>query len=109
MAWYAAKCLFLHRDLSRRQGRPCYEERITLVRAAGERAAVRKGEAEARRYARAVGKAAYLGFISVFALSEKTLKDGTELYSILRSIDLPGKDFLARHYDDGTFHARALR
>jgi hypothetical protein len=72
------------------------------------RAAVRKGEAEARRYARGLGKTAYLGFIDVFILSEQSLKDGTEVYSILRSIELPTDEFITRHYDDGTFHARAL-
>jgi hypothetical protein len=98
--------VFLHRDYSRRQKLPCYEERITLVRAGTFNEAIRKGEAEAKRYAGKHGECEYLGFIDVFALFDITVKEGSEVYSVMRSIRLSKKEFIGRHYDDGTFHSQ---
>jgi uncharacterized protein DUF4288 len=104
--WYGAKCLFLHKDLTKSQRTPCYEERITLIRARSFTEAVRKGETEAKRYAKGTGRVEYLGFISVFHLFDSKVGDGTEVFSIMRSISLSKKAFIDRHYDDGTFHSR---
>jgi len=104
--WYSAKCLFLHKDLSRRQKKPCYEERITLIHARTFDEAIRKGEAEAKRYAKGLGKVEYLGFITVFHLFDSKIEDGSEIYSILRSVRLRSTEFINRHYDDGTFHCK---
>ena len=111
VVWYSAKCLFLHRAISRRQKKPCYEERITLIRARNFREAIRKGESEARRYARGPGPGEmdYLGFITVYKLFDKAMRDGAEVYSILRSIKGPQEKFITRYYDDGTFHCRSAR
>ncbi len=105
-AWYGAKCLFHHRDLTKRNKKPTYEERITIVRARSYPEAVRKGEAEARNYARCLGKVDYLGFISVFEMFAKAMKDGAEVYSIIRSINVPPETFITRYYDDGTFRTQ---
>jgi len=107
--WYSAKCLFLHRDFSKRQKKPCSEERITLVRARSFAEAIRKGESEARRYAKPPLSVEYLGFITVYELFDKVMRDGAEVYSILRSIKVPKARFITRYYDDGTFHCRMTR
>lgn len=107
--WYAAKALFLHLELGKRSGLPCYEERITLVRARSEAEALRKGETEARRYARSLDGTKYLGFITIYHLYDTVVRDGTEIYSIMRSLPLSPREFVDVHYDDGTFHARTLR
>jgi hypothetical protein len=104
--WFSAKCLFQHRDLSRQQKKPCYEERITLVRARSFSEALRRGESEARRYSKGLGTVDYLGFITVYKLFESRMKDGAEVYSVLRSIKVPKKTFITRYYDDGTFHCQ---
>ncbi len=107
--WYAAKALFQHLDLGKRSGLPCYEERITLVRDGSGAEALRKGEAEARRYARSLGAARYLGFITIYHLFDTVVRDGAEIYSILRSLPLSPREFVDVHYADGTFHARTPR
>ena len=104
--WYSAKCIFLHKGFSGSQKKPCYEERITLIRARSFKEAIRKGETEAKRYARTNGEVDYLGFITVFNLFDTKVGDGTEVFSIMRSIRLSKKAFIDRHYDDGTFHSR---
>jgi hypothetical protein len=106
--WYSAKCIFLHKDISRRQKKPCYEERITLVRARTFKEAIRRGESEAKRYAKSLPQVEYLGFVTVFQLFGSKVGDGTEIYSILRSIRVPKAAFVTRYYDDGTFHARTV-
>jgi hypothetical protein len=105
--WYGAKCLFLHRGESKQNSIPCYEERITLVKARGFEGSVRKGEAEAKRYA-AANDCDYLGFIEVFNLFERRIGDGSEVFSIMRSIRLSKKQFIDKFYDDGTFHDLTL-
>ena len=106
-AWYSAKSLFHHRDLSKRNRNPAYEERITLVRARSFAEALRKGEAEARRYARVFESTDYLGFTSVFQLFASRLKDGTEIYSVMRTLKVSRERFVTRYHDDGTFHTRS--
>jgi uncharacterized protein DUF4288 len=102
--WYGAKCLFLHGRQSRVSKIPCYEERITLIRARSFEGAIRKAEAEARRYAAGLGECEYLGFVEVFHLFDRQVKEGSEVFSIMRSIRLPKRKFIDRFYDDGTFH-----
>jgi Domain of unknown function (DUF4288) len=102
--WYAARCLYEHRDISKRNGIPCYEERVVVFRARSFKEAIRKGETEARRYGRRGSGTAYLGFIDVFHLFASALKDGTEVFSIMRSKEMPTARFIKTFYDDGSFH-----
>ncbi len=104
--WYGAKCVFLHHDLTKRNGRPCYEERITLVKAGSFAAAIAKAEKGARSYAASLGSTEYLGFVDVFHVFESKITEGVEVYSIMRSKRLSKKAFIDRYYDDGSFHSR---
>ena len=102
--WFSAKCVFLHKGIKRKM--PCYEERITLVRARSFKEALRKGEAEAERYAGSLEGTEYLGFISVYNLFDSRIADGTELYSVMQSIRLSKRDYLRRYTTGGRFHER---
>src|SRR5262245_38685144 len=102
--WYAAKCIFLHGGISQPKKKACYEERITLIRARGFKEALRKGEAEARRYAKSLQGTEYLGFISVYHLFDSKIGDGTEIYSVMQSIRLSRRDYLRRYTSGGRFH-----
>jgi hypothetical protein len=101
--WYAARCVFEHRDLSRLEGTPCYEERIVVFRARSFREALRKGESEARGYCQDAVECRYLGFIEVFHLFEPALKEGAEVFSVMRSKAMSKAKFIKTYYDDGSF------
>ena len=51
MIWYGAKTIFAHDDIAARQLKPCYEERVVLLRAEDDDDALRLAEpfAEVRR------------------------------------------------------------
>ncbi len=106
MIWYGAKTIYAHDDIAARQLKPCYEERVVLLRAKDDDDALRRAEEEAARYARPGGPARYLGYANVFRLADSEVDVGTEVFSIMRSIVVSEKDFLDRYYDDGTFHTR---
>ncbi len=102
--WYAARCVFRYADL-RVRGRAVYEERIVLLRAAGFRQALRRAEAEARRYAHD-SKAEYVGFAEVFQLDAAEVGDGTEVFSLMRHSRLTPDRYVARFFDTGAEHRR---
>lgn len=102
--WYGAKSVFAHDDISARQGRPCFEERVVLLRARDEEDAIHLAEEEAEAYASASTR--YLGYVNVFRISDPSISDRTEVFSIMRSMDLSDKDYLDRYYDDGSFRTR---
>jgi hypothetical protein len=58
------------------------------------------------RYAPAGGSARYLGYANVFRLSDAQVSAGTEVFSIIRSIDLAERDFIDRYDDQESFHTR---
>lgn len=105
--WYAVRCVFLHPDLRGEKGRKhVYEERIILVRAGSDREALRKGEREAREYSKGLGKVRRLEFVETFHLFGKAIREGTEVFSLMRSSNLDGPRFLERYFDDGSEHRR---
>ena len=106
LIWYGAKTIFAHDDIAARQGKPCYEERVVLLQAEDDDQALLRAEEEAARYAPPGGPCRYLGYANVFQMSDAHVSAGTEVFSIMRSIDLPERRFLDRYYDDGSFHTR---
>jgi hypothetical protein len=106
--WYAARCLFEHGEFSKRDRLPCYEERIVVFRARSFGEAIRKAEKEAKEYCRGL-KTRYLGFVEAFHLFERTLKDGAEVFSLMRSKKMTSKQFIKTYYADGTFHRASIR
>lgn len=98
--WYCAKCLFQLHELSRQSGKPVYEERMVLLRAADFDEAIRKAEAEARDYA-AGEDVEYLGYVHVYHIYDAEPGDGTEVFSLMRTTDLPPEAYIEHYHDDG--------
>jgi hypothetical protein len=85
---------------------PVYEERIVMFRATFFAEAIRKAEKNAKDYCQDV-EATYLGFVEVFHLFERTLKEGSEVFSIMRSKKMPKEKFIRTYYEDGSFRRGA--
>jgi hypothetical protein len=77
-----------------------YEERITLWRAKNIDGAIRKSEAEVKRYAKECG-GKYLNFIQAYWLYDEVDADGVEVFSLLRESDLTAKKYLDTYFDTG--------
>ncbi len=92
--------MFEHEGLARTVGTTIYEERIIVLRAVSLEEAIEKGEAEARKYISGSGIRC-TGFIDVFHLFGPKLRDGTEVYSLMRESALPIDTYLNQFYDDG--------
>lgn len=106
--WYAVRCVFLHPDLrGEKRRKNVYEERIIVVRAGSEREAMRKGEREAKEYSKGLESVRRLKFVETFHLFGKTIRDGTEVFSLMRSSNLDGRKFLDRYFDEGLEHRRS--
>jgi hypothetical protein len=78
-----------------------YEERITLWRAKSVDGAIRKSEAEAKRYAKESG-GTYLKFIQAYWLYDDVDSDGLEVFSLMRESDLSSNQYIDTHFDTGT-------
>ena len=61
--WYAAKCIFRHNDLqAEAENAFVYEERIILLKAENQDAAIEKAEEEAREYASGFDNTEFIGY-----------------------------------------------
>lgn len=99
--WYAVKCLFLHKDLKRRNGKNNFEERILLVKAANFDEAIEKAEKEAKEYAEDLGEVEYLDFCNAYHIAESEIVDLTEIYSLITASELGKREYIRKHYDTG--------
>jgi hypothetical protein len=100
--WYAVKCLFLHKDLKRRNGKNNYEERILLVKANDFDEAISKAENEAVEYCKDLGdEVEYLKFCNAYHIAESEIEDGTEIYSLITKSELNKTDYINTHHDTG--------
>ncbi len=105
IGWYAARCVFRHDGLRAVQRRRyVYEERIVLVRAGSEAEALRRAEREAAEYAS--DSVRYLGFVETFSIAAARIRDGSEVFSLMRSSNKPAAGFVTRYFDDGSEHRR---
>ena len=82
-----------------------YEERVILIRASTVEDAMRKGETEAKGYAREGIE--YLGFMDLYHLATDGVGDLSEVYSLMRSSNLSPTEYLDHFYDTGTEHSGA--
>ncbi len=102
VSWFAVKCLFLHKDLKKRNGKSNYEERILLVKAKDFDEAIEKAENEALEYCDELGKdVEYLKFCNAYHISESKIGNKTEIYSLITKSDLNKTDFINTHHDNG--------
>ncbi|MFT3829553.1 MAG: hypothetical protein QM691_07590 [Opitutaceae bacterium] len=99
MASFSTRAVILCGE-GRRKKKYAYEERITIWNAKSEGAAVRKAEAEAKRYSQGSG-GRYLGFIQSYWLFEEVSLDGVEVFSLIRESDLPPKKYIDAYFDTG--------
>lgn len=100
--WYAVKCLFLHKDLKRRNGMNNYEERILLVKADDFDEAIEKAEKEAKEYCSNLNnEVEYLNFCNAFHIAELKINDKTEIYSLITPSALDKTTYIKTHYDTG--------
>jgi len=101
--WFSVRCLFQFAD----QTPNVYEERITLWRADSTEEAIALAEAEAEEYADMLGHQ-YLGLAQSYNLADE-VGQGAEVYSLLRSSDLPPEDYLDAFFDTGSEHQGTIR
>lgn len=106
LSWYGAKTVYAHERLAPQQGKLCYEERVVVLQANSFDDALRLAEHEAEQYAAGLDGCRYLQFVNVFEMFDEELAAGSEVFSIMRSIDATPKEFVDRFYDDGSFHTR---
>lgn len=100
--WYGVKCLFLHKDLRRRNGMNNYEERILLVKASDFDEAIRKAEKEAAEYCNDLdNNIEYLKFCNAYHIPESEIQDGIEIYSLITKSELNKTDYINTHHDTG--------
>lgn len=99
--WYAVKCLFLHNDLKRRNGKNNFEERILLVKAENFEDAIEKAEKEAIEYCETLDDVEYLNFCNSYHIAESRIVDLTEIYSLITASDLDQNEYIKKHYDTG--------
>jgi len=85
--WYAVKCLFSHPTRATPGEGVLYEERITLWQAESDKEAFALAESEARIYA-SEAESEFLTASDAFRLFDATLREGTEVYSTMRSSHL---------------------
>jgi len=97
--WYSVRSIF-RSDLTE-DGKPrrAFEERVVLFRASGFDEAIAKGEAEAKRYAEAWPHPKILEHIIAFSIQDEDLREGDEVWSCIRDLDISDEEFLHRVYD----------
>jgi hypothetical protein len=84
---------------------PLYEERVTLWRATSLDEAIALAEREAAEYASNVD-AEYTGFAQAYHTDDEP-GHGAELFSLMRSSDLPPQAYLDRFFEDGNERQQA--
>jgi len=98
-SWYGIRSIF--RSDRTEDGKPCrtFEERVVLFRAATFEEALAKGEAEAKRYAADWPHPRILDHIIAFHIHDDELREGDEVWSCIRRLDMPDEEFLRRFYE----------
>ena len=102
--YFAAKSIYRHHQLDPiGEKKYVYEERVVLIQANDIDQAILKAEKEAKEYSDSGTE--YLKYVTVFNLFEYILRNGSELYSEMRSSDLePGK-YIDEFYQTGFEHS----
>lgn len=93
MTWYAVRTL-----CAAQHG---YEERITLWNAGSFDAAIEQAGSEAEEYAQLLG-GQDLGLRQAFSLAEVELREGSELFSLIRESPLSHAEYIDRFFVEGT-------
>jgi hypothetical protein len=106
--WYGVKTVYMHEGLAEKPAHQVYEERVVVMRARGQREAIRRAEREARAYCSKLKNTRYLGYLMLYVTSETQIYDGTEVFSLMRESPLNAAGFLNRYFDEETECAQRL-
>jgi hypothetical protein len=104
LRWFSVRCVFQWTSYEEKP----YEERLTLWRATNVEEAIAFAEKEAAAYAGSGYEMSYLGFAQAYILDEEEGRPGhgVEVFSLLRSSELPPNEYLDRFFDTGEEHLR---
>lgn len=82
------------------EGKPVrfFEERVIIFRASSEQEALAKAEAEARHYVETATQPKMLDHLVAFSLWEDELREGEEVWSCLRQLEISDDEYLDRYY-----------
>lgn len=99
--WFAVRCVIRFANGVGNGGAAVYEERITLWRAASFSEAIERAESEAREYATDLD-AECIDLAQAFHLFvNEDVNDGAEVFSLMRTSDLPADEYVDRFFDTG--------
>lgn len=98
--WYGARTIYEFVDKAGPDSH-IYEERVTLIKAISFEEAIEKAELEASEYASEESGTKYLGFVSLFKISDEKVTENTEVFSLLRKSELNPKEYIDRFFDTG--------
>jgi len=103
--WFSVRCVLRTSGDEEAAESATYEERVTLWRATSLREAIERAEAEAVAYAEVFEEPSfrYLGLAQAFHLFQEPV-DGAEVFSLIRTSDLPSVQYLNTFFDTGDEH-----
>lgn len=94
--WFGARTVYAAMEHETR----IYEERIIVLQAESMDDAIEKAEKEAASYEEDNGLE-YLGYVDVFLMSDESIVDKTEVYSLMRESELGPSEYLDTFFDTG--------
>lgn len=98
--WYGAKTVYSVNYKKRKNVMNLYEERVVLVKATSFDEALLEAEKEANYYADE-NDMKYLEYVNVFKLYDETIKDKTEVFSLMRDSKLAPDKYIDKYFDTG--------
>jgi hypothetical protein len=101
---YSVRCIFKHKDLL---GKFIYEERITVWETFSFEEAMMMAENEAKKYAGEIN-CVYTGLSQSFHLMTNEIKNGSEVFSLMRKSEKNTKDYLDSFFDTGNERQRNI-
>lgn len=100
--WYGARSVYeLVGGGSQENGARLFEERVVLVKAGSFDEAIIEAEKEALAYANEGSGFVYLGYVSVYKLTDEKVGNKTEVYSLMRESNLSPQKYLDGFFDTG--------
>ncbi len=93
--WFAVRCLF------RNEKAGVYEERTILVRASGHKQAIKLAEKDAVEYSSSLDLK-YCGYADTFHIFDPEIKNGTEIFSLIRNDKVEAETYINRYLSSGT-------
>jgi hypothetical protein len=97
--WYSVRSIFRSDTTEDGKPRRAFEERVVLFRAESFDEALAKGEAEAKQYASDWPHPKILNRIVAFHIHDEDLREGDEVWSCIRDLDISDEEFHRRIFD----------